>query len=213
MSKNSTSKKTMGPRFSAALAFANEIHGTQTRKGLDTPYIAHLLAVASLVIESGGDEDAAIAALLHDAVEDQGGAPMLELIRARFGEVVAEAVDSCSDTDVTPKPPWKKRKEAYIASIPRKSRTALLVSLADKVHNARAILDDYKEVGETLWARFRGKRKGTLWYYRALADAFKGRKPHKLVMALETAVTELEDLAERARPTRKRSRKGRRRYR
>jgi (p)ppGpp synthase/HD superfamily hydrolase len=195
MGRKSSSKNGLGPCFSEALAFAHDLHRKQRRKKSKIPYIAHLLAVTSLVIENGGDEDAAIAALLHDAVEDQGGPPTLRRIRAKFGKVVAEAVESCSDTDVRPKPPWRKRKEAYIASIAHKSKRALLVSLADKVHNARAILDDYKQHGEKLWTRFRGKRKGTLWYYRALADAFKGRKPRRLVIALETTVAEIEELA------------------
>lgn len=185
----------MGPRFSAALAFANEIHGAQVRKGTSIPYVAHLLAVASLVIEAGGDEDTAIAALLHDAVEDQGGPAMLERIRGRFGSPVANIVQACSDSDVVPKPPWRERKEAYLEAIPYKSPAALLVSLADKIHNARAILADYKQLQEGVWARFTGGRDGTLWYYRALADAFRRRTPIALWQTLEDAVSELESSA------------------
>jgi (p)ppGpp synthase/HD superfamily hydrolase len=185
----------MGPRFSDALVFANEVHGAQSRKGTSIPYIAHLLAVASLVIEAGGDEDTAIAALLHDAVEDQGGAPMLDRIRKRFGPAVAEIVEACSDADVVPKPPWRERKEAYVRSIAHKSAPALLVSLADKVHNARAILADYRQLGDALWPRFTGGRDGTLWYYRALADAFRGRAPSALWATLDETVSELEGLA------------------
>jgi (p)ppGpp synthase/HD superfamily hydrolase len=162
------------------------------RKGTNIPYISHLLAVAALVIEAGGDEDAAIAALLHDAVEDQGGRAMLDRIRARYGANVADIVEACSDTDVIPKPPWKPRKEAYIAAIPRKSPQALLVSLADKVHNAGAILDDYRQIGEELWPRFNAGRDDILWYYRALADGFRGRTPDPLWQRLEEAVTALE---------------------
>lgn len=160
----------LGPRFSGAASFAVELHGEQVRKGSGIPYASHLLTVAALVIENGGDEDETIAALLHDAVEDQGGKPMLERIRARYGGKVAHIVKACTDADETPKPPWRKRKERYISSLKCKDEPALLVSLADKVHNARAILADYREVGEALWDRFRGKRNGTLWYYRALAD-------------------------------------------
>lgn len=182
----------MGPRFSAALSLANELHGSQKRKGTTIPYVSHLLAVASLVIEAGGDEDTAIAALLHDTMEDQGGRPMLDRIRARFGPKVADIVEACSDTDVTPKPPWLERKQGYLAEIPHKSEEALLVSLADKVHNAGTILRDHKRVGEEVWTRFTGGRDGTLWYYRALADAFKGLTPAPLWQELEDTVTQLE---------------------
>ncbi len=185
---------TLGPRFSTALAFANEIHGDQFRKGTTIPYISHLLAVASIVIEAGGDEDTAIAALLHDAVEDQGGPAMLKRIRNRFGPAVAEIVAACSDTDVDPKPPWRKRKESYVESIPHKSNSMLLVSLADKLHNARCILADFKQIHDDLWVRFTGDRDGTLWYYRALVEAFRGRGHMQLWQALEDAVTELESL-------------------
>ncbi|HMV32654.1 MAG: HD domain-containing protein [Gemmatimonadales bacterium] len=185
----------MGPRYSAALAFASELHGGQLRKGTTIPYVAHLLSVSALVLEAGGDEDAAIAALLHDAVEDQGGRPMLERIRARFGDAVAEIVEACTDAEVTPKPPWRQRKEAYLASIPHKSAPALLVSIADKVHNAGAILRDYTQLGDAVWARFAGGREGTLWYYRSLADAFRGRAPQSLWELLEERVTALETRA------------------
>ena len=185
----------LGPRFADALQFAAELHAYQRRKGKTTPYIAHLLSVAALVIEHGGDEDTAIAGLLHDAVEDQGGKPMLERIRARFGGRVAAMVEQCTDADVVPKPPWEERKRAYVAAIPHKTPDALLVSLADKVHNAREILDDYREEGEALWGRFNGGREGTLWYYRALADGFRGRTPHALWRCLEETVMELERLA------------------
>jgi GTP pyrophosphokinase len=182
----------LGPRFSAALACASEIHGGQLRKGTSIPYISHLLAVAALVIEAGGDEDVAIAALLHDAVEDQGGRPMLERIRARFGADVADIVEACTDADVFPKPPWRQRKEAYIAAIPYKSPRALLVSMADKLHNVETILNDYRQIGEGLWGRFNAGREDQLWYYRALADAFSGRTPSRLWQRFEATVTALE---------------------
>ncbi len=188
----------LGSRFSAALAFANELHGSQFRKGTSIPYVAHLLSVAALVIEHGGSEDEAIAALLHDAVEDQGGQPTLEVIRRQYGAAVADTVSACSDTDVVPKPPWKERKEHYLASIPSKSKSALLVSLADKVHNARSIGDDLAVVGEAVWGRFNGGREGTLWYYRALLTAFEGRTPMRLWQALREAVEQLESRASKS---------------
>lgn len=185
----------MGPRFSVALALTSELHGDQPRKGTSIPYIAHLLAVTALVIEAGADEDTAIAALLHDAVEDQGGRPTLVRIRARFGQKVADIVESCSDADVQPKPDWRPRKEAYVAAIAHKPEAALLVSLADKVHNAGAILDDYQLIGEEIWSRFTGGRDGTLWYYRALVEAFRDRAPKPLWQRLEVTVCAIEALA------------------
>lgn len=184
----------MGPRFSAALSFANEAHRAQTRKGTEIPYIAHLLSVAALVIEAGGDEDAAIGAVLHDAMEDAGGRAMLARIREEFGPVVADIVEHCSDTDFVPKPPWQARKAAYIAGIAEKSDRALLVSLADKVHNSEAILADYLVLGDALWERFSGRKDGTLWYYRSLTDAFQPRAPKALWNRLDHAVSKLEQL-------------------
>jgi (p)ppGpp synthase/HD superfamily hydrolase len=184
----------LSPRFREALDWAADLHRSQVRKGTDIPYVSHLLAVASLVLEHGGDEDAAIAALLHDAAEDQGGAPMLREIRRRFGDEVAHMVEACTDAIESPKPPWRPRKEAYIAALPRKSDSARLVSAADKLHNARAILSDYRRHGEALWERFTGKRE-TLWYYRALANEFSARGPAGLAAELERTVRELERLA------------------
>ena len=164
-------------RFDEALLLAAEHHRRQLRKGTDIPYVAHLLAVASLTLEMGGSEDEAIAALLHDLVEDGGGPEGLEDIRARFGDDVARIVAACSDTDQEPKPPWRERKEAYIAAIAHKRPDELRVSLADKLHNARAILLDYRTHGEELWARFKaGEGASVRWYYRALHDAFAARR-------------------------------------
>jgi (p)ppGpp synthase/HD superfamily hydrolase len=187
------------PRFDDALAFASRLHAQQTRKSTQIPYISHLLAVASLVIEHGGSEDEAIAALLHDAVEDQGGAATRQEIRRRFGEVVAALVDECSDTDVIPKPPWRERKEKYLAHLAQASPSARLISQADKLHNARAILADYRTAGEAVWDRFNGGKDGTLWYYRALVEAFRqasGSTP--LVDELDRVVWELEQMANEA---------------
>jgi (p)ppGpp synthase/HD superfamily hydrolase len=124
-------------RFELALQFASGLHHSQCRKGTPIPYISHLMAVSALVLEAGGDEDLAIAALLHDAVEDQGGAPTLQIIRRMFGDRVANVVMECSDTDREPKPPWRERKERYLTHLLSASADALLVSMADKLHNAR----------------------------------------------------------------------------
>jgi GTP pyrophosphokinase len=164
-------------RFDAALLLASEHHRRQLRKGTHVPYMAHLLAVSSLVLEMGGSEDEAIGGLLHDLVEDGGGAEGLAAIRERFGDDVARIVAANSDTDELPKPPWRVRKEAYIAAIPHKRPDELRVSLADKLHNARALLLDHRVHGDALWARFSaGDGAAVLWYYRALHDAFSGRR-------------------------------------
>lgn len=186
----------LGPRFADALELASNLHAGQVRKGTRIPYIAHLLAVTALVLENGGDEDAAIAALLHDAVEDAGGAATLDLIRDRFGDTVADVVEQCSDTDQTPKPPWRDRKQAYIASVPHKSERAVLVSVADKVHNARAIVDDFNDVGAEVWRRFNATPDEIVWYHRELTEAFRGRAPARLWRMLEQALSEMAMAAE-----------------
>lgn len=173
---------TLSRKFAQALHFANSMHGNQARKGSETPYMAHLLSVSALVLENGGTEDEAIAALLHDVIEDrgrswnQGPVGMRNEIRKRFGQEVLDIVEECTDTDEEPKPPWRARKEAYIAHLAEASASGLLVSLADKTHNLRSILGDYRQVGEELWKRFTGGKEGTLWYYRELLAAFKARK-------------------------------------
>jgi len=185
----------LGPRFLRAFNFAAEKHAGQTRKASTTPYIAHLMGVASLVLEFGGDEDLAIAALLHDVVEDCGGAPMLKEVRRGFGSRVAKIVDGCTDSDTDPKPPWRERKETYIQHLKRADADTRLVSAADKLNNVRSILTDYREVGESLWARFKGGREGTLWYYRSLLDEFLRSEPNRLIRELELAIRELEATA------------------
>jgi (p)ppGpp synthase/HD superfamily hydrolase len=181
-------------RFDEALAYVAHLHRTQLRKGGDIPYLGHLLSVSSLVIEGGGTETQAIAGLLHDAVEDQGGAPILTEIRAKFGDDVATIVDQCSDTDVVPKPPWKARKEAYIAHLDTASDDTILVSLADKLDNARALLRDYRIVGAKLWQRFSvNDPKQHLWYYRSLLEVFKDRNETWLVDELDRVITTLEE--------------------
>jgi (p)ppGpp synthase/HD superfamily hydrolase len=178
----------LSQRFDAALVFASELHRMQLRKGTSIPYISHLLAVAALVIEHGGDEDQAIAGLLHDAVEDCGGEPTLHEVEKRFGAAVAKVVADCTDSWVEPKPPWRERKEAYLAILPDKSLQSLLVSLADKTHNARAILSDLREVGNDIWNRFNGERDGTLWYYSSLSNVFCSRVPGSLSDELRRTV-------------------------
>jgi (p)ppGpp synthase/HD superfamily hydrolase len=185
----------LGPRFLRAFNFAAEKHAGQTRKASTTPYVAHLMGVSSLVLEFGGDEDLAIAALLHDVVEDCGGAPMLEEVRRRFGPKVAKIVDGCTDSDTYPRPPWRERKEAYIQHLRIADAETRLVSAADKLNNVRSILSDYREVGESVWARFQGGREGTLWYYRALLEEFLQHKSNRLIREFELAVRELEATA------------------
>jgi (p)ppGpp synthase/HD superfamily hydrolase len=197
MRKKARSRK-LSPRFERAFLYANRKHAGQTRKGGNTPYIAHLLGVTSLVLEAGGDEDHAIAALLHDVVEDCGGPPLIKEIRRRFGARVARIVDGCTDPETTPDAPWREQKQKYIEHLRAANADTFLVASADKVNNARSILTDYREVGEPIWERFRGKREGTLWYYRALVEEFRRRPPSRLVRELERVVNELEALAARA---------------
>jgi (p)ppGpp synthase/HD superfamily hydrolase len=170
----------LGERFDRALVLASELHRTQTRKESGTPYIAHLLSVAALAIEHGADEDQAIAALLHDAVEDQGGLPTGERIRGLFGDRVADLVLGLTDAVVTPKPPWRERKERYLQHLAEAPADLLLISACDKLHNARSIVEDYAVVGAKLWQRFSGGRDGTIWYYQSLAAIFRARGPARL---------------------------------
>jgi (p)ppGpp synthase/HD superfamily hydrolase len=187
----------LGPKFLEAVGEARRLHGT-SRKGSDVPYMAHLLAVCALVLEDGGGEDEAIAALLHDAVEDAGGRQRLELIRFHFGQRVADIVDACSDSyGDEPKPPWRARKEAYLEHLSLETREEVLrVALADKLHNARCVLMDYRSIGERVWERFTARTaQEQLWYYRRLADMFSQSRPGPMAEELDRVVTELESLA------------------
>jgi (p)ppGpp synthase/HD superfamily hydrolase len=186
----------LSDRFTQALILATELHGTQQRKGTSIPYISHPLGVASLVLEHGGNEDEAIAALLHDAVEDQGGAETLARIREQFGDRVAAIVAGCTDAQQIPKPPWKERKEIYLEHLRHASPSVRLVSASDKLHNARAILTDLHTYGNELWSRFSGGRDGVLWYYRALANTFQLQGSTPLIVELERTVVAMEILAE-----------------
>lgn len=178
-------------RYQKALLFAHQLHQNQTRKGSHTPYIAHLLSVSALVLEHGGDEDQAIAGLLHDAVEDQGGLPTLELIKKEFGEKVADIVAGCTDAYTNPKPPWPGRKTAYLTKLQTADDKILLVSLADKVHNARSILADLNDPATTVWDKFKGGKEGTIWYYQSLADIFDKSSFTNLKKELRRLVDEI----------------------
>ena len=182
--------------FGDAVAYATRLHDGQRRKGTEIPYVSHLLSVAALVLEHGGGETEAIAALLHDGPEDQGGEATLAEIRDRFGDGVADIVAACSDTFLTPKPPWKTRKASYIAAIAGKSDGARLVSAADKLHNARAILADLRALGPALWERFNAGRDDILWYYGALCDAFEAHGATPLTGELRRVVTEMAAAAQ-----------------
>ena len=185
----------LSPQFEKALTYATRIHGRQLRKKTRIPYIAHILGVSAISMEDGANETEAIAALLHDAVEDCGGAKRLRDIERKFGKKVARIVEGCTDTDQTPKPPWLERKKAYVAHVRHAPMPTKLVSASDKLHNVRAILMDYRKEGERLWSRFNGGKQGALWYYRALVKAFTGQRIEPLVQELNRTLTQLEFLS------------------
>ncbi|MEE8113700.1 MAG: HD domain-containing protein [Nitrososphaerales archaeon] len=185
-------------RFQQAFIYAYDLHADQKRKGKDVPYISHLMGVAALVLEHGGTENQAIAALLHDAVEDQGGKPTLKEIRKRFGDEVADIVEGCTDAETEPKPEWRGRKEKYIAHLREAGPSVRLVAAADKLYNARTILEDYRNVGDHVWERFLGGKDGTLWYYRSLANTLREIGPSTLADELGRVVSELEQLVREA---------------
>jgi (p)ppGpp synthase/HD superfamily hydrolase len=188
---------TLGHRFVAAVGLAVELHARQARKANGVPYLSHLLAVAGLVLEHGGDEDLAIAGLLHDGPEDQGGEATLARIRGQFGDRVARVVAACSDTFASPKPAWRARKEAFLARLPDEDADVWLVALADKLHNARTLVVDARTDGPATFDRFNGGRDGTLWYYRVLADQLSELAPGPLAAELVGLVAEMERLAGR----------------
>jgi len=193
------SKKTRAiysPKFTQAFAYAARLHARQRRKGTNKPYIGHLMSVTSIVISYGGDEEMAIAALLHDAVEDQGGMKRLREIQRKFGKRVARMVDGCTDSYDEPKPPWLARKQKYIARVAKEGADTRLVSAADKLSNARDILQDVRAYGDQAFERFQGKKEGTLWYYRTLVREFGKAGSNPLVEELERVVKELERAAD-----------------
>src|SRR5438105_875546 len=182
----------IGRRFDEAFVYAHELHASQTRKGTPVPDIGHLMGVASIVLDDGGTEDEAIAALLHDAPEDQGGRARLDEIRGRFGDPVARIVEDCTDSWSTPKEPWLERKRRYIEHARTLAPPSLRVSAADKVHNAYAILRDLRNTGEQVWLRFSGSADDVLAYYQSLVRAYRDAGGGRLVDELERIVRGIE---------------------
>jgi len=199
------SERTIDPmlsdRFAKALVAAHTLHGSQVRNGTAVPYISHLLGTCAIALESGADEDQAIAALLHDVLEDVQPADVARAAVNDFGDEVLRIVDACTDTDVQPKPPWRRRKEAYIARLAHEDGRALLVSASDKLHNARTIVADLHRHGPDLFKRF-NPESDQLWYYRSLVDAFSANPAHEpgLIAELDRTVSEMERLGADARP-------------
>jgi (p)ppGpp synthase/HD superfamily hydrolase len=186
-------RRALGDRFDEAATYAARVHAGQLRAGTEEPYMEHLLRVASLVIDDGGSEEEAIAALLHDAPEERGGRARLWDIRRRFGPRVTEIVDALTDTYENPRPPWRARKEHYVTHL-ADAPGALRVSLADKLDNVRALARDYRAQGEELWPRSGKSRDDVRWYYRTLAERFSVLRPGRLAAEFSQAVSELKDL-------------------
>lgn len=184
----------MTPKFAAAVAFASRLHRAQVRKGSPVPYLSHLLGVASLVMESGGGESECIAALLHDGVEDQGGAKVALEIRRRFGDRVADIVEDCTERRGEGLS-WEERKRHSLRRVPRLDAAARLVLTADKLHNVRSLIADLRRLGPSIWDRFSRGREGTLWYYRAMTRALAAAGPSPLLAELECAVGVLDEVA------------------
>ncbi|AFY55880.1 guanosine polyphosphate synthetase/pyrophosphohydrolase [Rivularia sp. PCC 7116] len=178
-------------KFEQALIYATQLHANQTRKVDKIPYISHLMSVSALILEAGGTEDEAIAGLLHDAIEDQGGKATREEIRQKFGETVVEIVDGCTETDITPKPPWKERKIDYIENIRKGSDSVKLVSFADKLHNARSLLIGYRNKGDKLWDYFSGSKEDKLWFYGELLEIYQQSCDNFMTVELERILEEL----------------------
>jgi (p)ppGpp synthase/HD superfamily hydrolase len=189
----------LGPRLQSAFRYAAEKHEGQARKQTSVPYLSHLMAVASLVLEAGGDEEMAIAALLHDVVEDCGGMPRLREVRKLFGDRVAKIVEGCTDSFSDPKLEWKQRKDDYLEHLKHADLETRLVSAADKLHNVRTILTDYRKDGEKIWERFSGKKDGTLWYYRALSNEYQ-HTSNRLTSELAITLSELEEAVSKNTP-------------
>lgn len=186
----------LSKQFEKALVYATRIHGGQLRKKTKIPYIAHILGVTVIAMEYGATETEAIAALLHDAVEDCGGEKRLRDVEKKFGKTVAKIVDGCTDTYEKPKPPWLERKKKYVAHVRHAPGSTKLVSASDKLHNIRACLMTFRQEGERLWSRFSGGKQGTLWYYRALVTAFgKNKRINPRIQEIDRTLTALESLA------------------
>lgn len=191
-----TNHPLLGPRFGQAFDLANQLHAGQLRKASRVPYIAHLMAVCALVLQQGGDEEEAIAALLHDTAEDQGGEQTLELIRGQFGEQIAQIVEECSDTFEVPKPPWRARKQAHLTKLETALPATQRVMLADKLHNSRALLRDLRREGAAAWDKFNGGKEGTLWYYRAAHAALGQHHKGYLWEEFGRVLAEIERLSQ-----------------
>lgn len=176
-------------QFEKALIFATRLHADQTRKGDGTPYIGHLLSVTGLVIEDGGSEEEAIAALLHDAIEDQGGEATRRTILQQFGAEVTRIVEGCSEPFSSPKPPWKTRKLQYIAQLQNADESICRVSLADKLHNMRSLVKQYQQQGEVIWQAFHGGKEGTIWFYNELLDCYRSKINSPMLAELEKIIT------------------------
>lgn len=183
---------TLTPRFDEAVRYAREVHAGQDRKGTGVPYLAHLLGVSSIVLDDGGNEDEAIAGLLHDAAEDHGGRPRLHDIRSHFGQAVASIVEDCTDSWDTPKRPWAERKRAYAEHARKLPPASLRVSVADKVHNTYAILRDLRNEGDAVWQRFSAAPDDVLAYYQSLVRSYREAGGGKLVDELERIVRGIE---------------------
>ena len=185
----------LSPKFEEALIYATRMHGGQIRKKTNIPYIGHLLGVCAIAMEYGANETEAIAALLHDVVEDCGGAARQREIDEKFGPEVGAIVAGCTDTDQTPKPPWRERKENYIAHLRTASASTRLVSASDKLHNAQAIVHNLREHGGDIWGYFKAGKEGALWYYRSLVTALREHGSNALIDELDRVVSEMERLA------------------
>ena len=183
-------------RFEQALVYAYRLHAEQIRKATGIPYISHLLSVTALVLEDGGDEDEAIAALLHDAVEDQGGKETRAEIYRQFGKQVGVIVDGCTEFDTEIKPPWHERKQRYLEQLRQGSQQVRRVALADKLHNARSLLHDYRQQGETIWLMFSTGKEGILWFYHSLIELYSQTHTSPMLQELARVVGELEQTVE-----------------
>ena len=190
---NQINQSLLGDRFEQALVYATRLHSNQVRKGSGVPYISHLLGVTALVLEDGGTEEEAIAALLHDAIEDQGGDKIRQEIKAKFGDKVAEIVEGCTESDTEPKPAWMDRKLATIKKLREVSPEVRRVILADKLHNARSILGDWYRIGDAIWERFKTGKTGTLWYFRSIVEVDRDNGSSYLGSELSRVIAELEN--------------------
>ncbi|HEY4284503.1 MAG TPA: HD domain-containing protein [Chthoniobacterales bacterium] len=203
MSASPSKGPRLSSKFDRALIYAAKLHRGKLRKKTKIPDIGHILGVTAIALEYGANETEAIAALLHDAVEDAGGRKRLNDIERKFGHAVTRIVDGCTDSVAEPKPSWSDRKKEYVAHVRGASMSTKLVSASDKLQNVRSLLRNYREEGEPLWRRYNCGKEGALWYYRALVKAFTGKRIKPLVRELDRAVTELESLANRGKQVKK----------